>query len=395
MPGPEAVEVNEILSVWRSPLDKVALAGAEALSDRQPRCSILGYEDFSAMTIYNYGFYTNTLAPNAALTSMFSAMNPSSLGAIGGVAFIPQQSFTIISADGGFPFAVSDQCNIFSSGTGGSGPPPTPFYHFVINGTGGLTFLSCSGSPYTTGGTYFHGLAFRWDGSSNVGDTRTLAATGNCCAVRCTFTDCPKAFYAQAPGCALKQCTIDYGTGPDYATSVVVASSQCAILGPGELQQQPPFPGTGGGGPQNCTCISVQGGADHTVIADTHISEWWIGVDFSQGGGSRNTQIRNCHLQCYISPLNIQLNSAGGPIVGVKVTGSTITRTNESGDSFDPAPVVLIDPNGNGNGLLSDVTLLGCTVWNTGDASALTGQHGLKIIGGTNIKIIDGRSSCT
>jgi len=372
----------------------VALAEAEALSNRQPRCTIGPGEDFSAITAYNFGYYyaESIGDPNAALTDMLSAMDPSTQGAIGGVAFIPQQTFTMDDPTH-FPFSVPDQCNIFSSGTGGSGPPPTPFYHFVINGTGGLTFLSCSGSTYTTGGTYFHGLAFRWDGSSNVGDTCILAATGNCCAIRCTFTDCPQAFYAQAPGCALKQCTINYRSTPDGATAVVIASSQCAILSPGEFQQQPPFPG--GGGPQNCTCISVQGGADHTVIADTHVSEWWTGVDFSQGGGSTNTHIRNCQLQCYVSPLNIQLNSAGGPIVGVKVTGSTITRTNESGDSFDPAPVVLIDPNGNGNGLLSDVTLLGCTVWNTGDASALTGQHGLKIIGGTNIKIIGGRSSCT
>jgi hypothetical protein len=393
MPRPEAVEVNEILSLWRSPLDKVALAKAEALADRQPCCSIGLDENFSAMTVYNYGFYVSQsgATPETALIAMLAAMDPNSQGAIGGVAFIPQQTFTMDDASF-FPFSVPDQCNIFSSGTGGSGGSP-PYYHFLIEVTDGVTFLSCSGSTYTTGGTYFHGLAFRWDGSSNVGDTCILAATGNCCAIRCTFTDCPQAFYAQAPGCALKQCTINYRSTPDGATAVVIASSQCAILGPGEFQQQPPFPG--GGGPQNCTCISMQGGADHTVIADTHVSEWWTGVDFSQGGGSTNTHIRNCQLQCYVSPLNIQLNSAGGPIVGVKVTGSTLTRTNESGDSGNPAPVVLIDPNGNGNGLLSDITLLGRTVWNTGDASALTGQHGLKIIGGTNIKIIGGRSSCT
>jgi hypothetical protein len=37
-------KVNEILSLWRSPLDKVALAEAQALSDRRPRCSLPGYK---------------------------------------------------------------------------------------------------------------------------------------------------------------------------------------------------------------------------------------------------------------------------------------------------------------------------------------------------------------
>jgi hypothetical protein len=54
VPGPEISEINHALSLWRSPLDRVALAAAGALSDRQPRCSIPGYEDFSAMTVYNY-----------------------------------------------------------------------------------------------------------------------------------------------------------------------------------------------------------------------------------------------------------------------------------------------------------------------------------------------------
>lgn len=45
--------MTEILSLWRSPLDKVALSQAEALRGRQPQCSIGYAEDFSAMTIYN------------------------------------------------------------------------------------------------------------------------------------------------------------------------------------------------------------------------------------------------------------------------------------------------------------------------------------------------------
>jgi hypothetical protein len=107
------------------------VAEAEALSDRQPRCWIPGYEDFSAMTVYNYGFYLNEAGATSetALKAMLAAMNPSSLGAIGGAGFIAQQSFIMNDASY-FPFAVPDQCNIFSSGTGGNSKS-LPFYHFL------------------------------------------------------------------------------------------------------------------------------------------------------------------------------------------------------------------------------------------------------------------------
>ena len=66
---------TEILSLWRSPLDKVALVQAEALQERQPRCTISYGEDFSAMTIYNYGHYLPLgTTPDTGLGNMFIAM---------------------------------------------------------------------------------------------------------------------------------------------------------------------------------------------------------------------------------------------------------------------------------------------------------------------------------
>jgi hypothetical protein len=195
MPETGASEMNEALSLWRSPLDKVALAGAGALSNRQPRCSVsIPYnEDFSAMTVYNYGYYFSPPATSeSALAAMLLAMDPSSRGNIGSAAFIPQQSLTMGDVSY-FPFIVPDQCNIFSSGTGGSGGSP-PFHHFVIEVSGGVTFLSCSGSAFTTGGTYFQWLAFHWVGSTSIYDTCILAATGNCCATRCTSPTVPRRF---------------------------------------------------------------------------------------------------------------------------------------------------------------------------------------------------------
>jgi len=68
-----SVEVSEVLSLWRLPLDKAALAAAEALSARQPSCSIGPYEDFSQMTVYNFLLYYNNAGDDTAtaLSDMF------------------------------------------------------------------------------------------------------------------------------------------------------------------------------------------------------------------------------------------------------------------------------------------------------------------------------------
>ena len=53
------MSMPEVLSIWRLPLDKVALVEAQALSARQPQCSIGYNEYFNAMSIYNYGYYVD------------------------------------------------------------------------------------------------------------------------------------------------------------------------------------------------------------------------------------------------------------------------------------------------------------------------------------------------
>jgi hypothetical protein len=75
-------------------------------------------------------------------------------------------------------------------------------------------------------------------------------------------------------------------------------------------------------------------------------------------------------------------------ITGVKVTSSMLSKSTTSTSS---GPVVLIDAGNNGNGALSDVTLLDCTVFNHAVSPGV--QHGLEIIGGSNIKIIAGTYS--
>ena len=386
--------MTEILSLWRSPLDQVAVSEAEWFRNRQPRCSIGYPEDFSAMTIYNYGYYVSqSMATfDSALTAMFSAMNPGPYG-IGGIAFIPQQEFNPVHASSS-GFAIPDQCNIVGSGGGGSGT--TPFFHFVINYTGGSRFFACSGN-YTSGGKYFRSLAFK--GAPPLGsidDTCIYADTENCRAVNCTFTDIPVAFNAKGNGCTLEQCTIDYDGIPGTSSTIpvkaiIIAGAQCAILGPGELQQQPQ--GAMNPGPAYCTCVSIEG-AEQTVIADTHFVDWNIGIDFEFTAGAIDTDIRNCEIQCAQSALNIMLPSGATTATsGVKVTSCMLAKTNDS-SADDPAghAVVIIDPQGSSNSLLNDITLLECTVFTMG-SSAILGQHGLEIVGGTNIKIIGGTYS--
>lgn len=270
--------MTEILSLWRSPLDLVALSEANALRDRQHRCSIDFATDFSAMTIYNYGAYAPTPGMNpaqnsTALANMFAAMHAAT-PTFGGAAFIEQANFPIDASAAGF--TVPDQCNVIGAGGGGS-DTGAHFYHFSINNSGNQTFFNCAAGSggYTSGGKYFRGLAFFWVDSSSVGDTCIYAATWNCRAIDCTFTNCPVAFNAQGQSCVLKGCTIDYASGPNDAIAVVIAGSNCGVLGPSELRQ---FAQSNPGAPTGCTCISIQGPADHTIIADAHISDWNVGM---------------------------------------------------------------------------------------------------------------------
>ncbi len=388
--------MTEILSLWRSALDRVALSAADRLCDRQPRCSINYETDFHAMTIYNFGVYAPNPPPYSptALAAMFAAMSPASPD--GGLAFIEQIAYPANSDS----FLVPDQCNIVGSGGGGSsGTPATSFYHFTIDYSLGSSsiFLDCSGD-YTNGGKYFRSLAFLGINLESGSDTCIYAGTGNCRAVNCTFTHIPVAFNAQGDGCALHQCTIDYdgrhGTLEAPIKAVIIAGAHCAVVGPGELQQREQSKG----GPTHCIGVSIEG-AGQTVVSDTHLSDWNIGIDFEFVAGAIDTDIRSCEIHSAQTALSIMLPSGAATATsGVKVTSCMLAKSNDS-STDDPAghPVVVIDPQGGSNSLLNDITLLECTVINMA-SSTILGQHGLDIVGDSNIKIIGGtysnNSSC-
>ena len=385
--------MDEILSLWRSPLDDVAFRAAETLMQQQPRCSIpiTFSTEFDLMTIYNYGYYVGSTGRGATINTaqlgaMFSAMSTAS--PVGGLAFIPQDQFPVNGT-----VTVPDQCEIVGSGGGGQGQGAgsSNFYHFNIQMTGGVTFLSCSTTPYTAGGKYFRSLAFQWQDSTNQADTCIFASTPNCHAVNCTFTDCPVSFNAGATGCTLEQCTIQYTMNLIDTKSVIISGAECAVIGPGAFLQTP----QASGGPSGCTGISIEG-AVHAMLSKMHISDWNIGIDFSKAAGAQNTQIMNCEAQCWQSALNIQLpaNATNQMTFGIEVIGCTFAKSQGSNLNNPPNdPVINLDPGaGNGNSQLTDISFIDCTVFSQATTQLAT-QYGLEIKGGTNIRVIGGTYS--
>jgi len=147
------------------------------LSNRQARCSIVESEDFSQMTVYNYGFLSR---PGGRFERVCPAGNAQAHGS---------------------KFARCHWRRGIRSST------------------------DLSANPFDTGGMYFQRLAFLWSRAHPTStDTCIMAETGSCSAIRCTFTDCTTAFIARAPGCALKQCTIDYTSGPGSAGPVYLGA---------------------------------------------------------------------------------------------------------------------------------------------------------------------------
>jgi len=395
----------EILSLWRSPLDKVALSEAQALSDRQPRGSTFG-EDFSPLTIYNYGYYvTNATGhdPNTALTNMFQAMSsPASLpysipAGVGGTAFIPQGSFQVTASSSGF--SVPDQCNVIGSGGGGpsTGGGASNFFHFIVSPPAGetapSTFLNCD-FAHTCGGKFFRNLAFEW-GTTTYADICISTASGNAWntrAINCTFTNCPVAFNASGLSCGMEQCTVQYNTGPagngptgsGAFASVVLGGSQCYIAGPGEYLQPtqagitPPSTNP----PTDTCCISFQSGLEHGIVSDLHISHFSYGITY--GINSHNTifhcVITNVEFSVFNTCVYMQPSDSHGTIYDQKYIGCVFSLEN---DSTQTSSLVYVSAIG---GSVNDVQFVGCTTY-----QGL--GHGYEFKSGSNIQIVGGTSS--
>jgi hypothetical protein len=391
----EVLAMTEILSLWRSPLDKVGVCAAETLVDRQPRCQISYNEDFSQMTIFNYAYYVSAAMnndPDVALDAMLNAMKSNYYGNYGGVAFIPQQAYPTNQA---YPVkapvgghTVWSQCNMIASGTGGTttGAPPPAFFHFTITPQGGAlnpsTFLSCSGN-HTSGGQYFKGLSFQWGATTNTADTCILANTWNCRALECNFLNCPVAFDAAGLSCGLDRCTIQYNSGPNGSgfsgfAAVRLRGSQCFAIGPGEFLQLSQL----SGGPTNTCCISFESGLEHGVVRDLHISHWSYGITYaiSSNNEIKYCDIANVEFSTYTTCIYMAPSTTNGKIYGQKYTSCTFSRDFSS---INRGALVYIDAAGGG---VNDVQFIACT--------AFQGQgSGYELHSGSNIQIIGGTSA--
>ena len=126
-----------------------------------------GKPSLTNLTVYNYGKYTGApgggaAGNTAALTAMFADM-AGGPGLTGGWGWIPQYSSQVNASASAV--IVPDQVILQGMGGGGHDSGLTG-YHFVINGTGGVFFLSMSGQ-HSSGGITLANLSFQWLSSTN------------------------------------------------------------------------------------------------------------------------------------------------------------------------------------------------------------------------------------
>ncbi len=400
-------DVTQMLSLWQSPIDKVGIAEAESLQQREPRCSINYNEDLTQITAFNYAQYIYSASgdDNLALDDMFQAMTAaySYYGKIGGLAYIPQLRGSVKAPDPSTSVyhQVTDQCNMVGSGTGGynAASGTTNFYHFEITPLAALgnvsQFLTCSGS-HTSGGTFFRGLSFRWlQTGAQSNDICIYAGTWNVRALDCNFTDCPTAIQGIGESCGLERCTIQYTTGaPNNAVAVYLFGPECFAVGPGEYRQD----SVASGGPTGCTAIALGGGdpkgsTEHAIVASLHLSDWSYAISYHFNHGVNGSHVTNVEAESSITCVLMQPTSTGSnnQINGEKYTSCTFEK---SGDSTSSSPIVFIDTNGqSSNNAINDIEFLNCSVYSTATGLPLNSLYCYQITSGSNIRIIGGTAS--
>lgn len=400
-------DVTGLLSLWRSPIDKVAVAAAESLQNRQPVCTIVYNEDFTQITMYNYAQYIAAASGNAdtALDDMFQAMGASSsyYGNIGGLAYIPQQQVSVEAPDPNVRLhQVPDQINMLGSGTGGYNGTvgTTNFHHFVITPIATTPgdfsqFLTCSGN-HTDGGKYFRSVAFQWLKAGATSTDICISADGwNIHAVNCTFHDCPTAFYALGLACGLEQCTIYYSAGaPNDAVAVYLIGPESFVKGPCEIDQDPI---ESKGGPTGCTAVSLggkspSGNLEHAVLAYLHLSDWSYAINYGFLHGVNYSHVTNVEAESFITCVMMQPPFTGenNQIYGEKYTSCTFAK---SGDSVSSSAIVFVDTNGQSNDAINDIEFVNCTVFSQATGLPLDSLFGYQITSGSNIRIIGGTVS--
>ncbi|MGB8965748.1 MAG: hypothetical protein WCB99_08920 [Candidatus Cybelea sp.] len=446
--------MKDALSLWRSPIDEVAIAAANDLAARQPRCDypinlapVLatpgladtvpiyhaadgnGYQvalatlagligsslgpltynaNLNALTVYNYGYYGGSpiaLASNntASLTSMLHDM--ATAVPQGGLAFIPQFMFPITPANFTMPTGIV----MASSGTGGTGIGGPTLDHFLIQGDG-LLFNCTAVGGHTFGGIRFDNLGIGWASSAPaVAKTSTviLASTTNVKCVGCSFTNCPQVFVADSLSCGLDKCTINYTTGPNGTgpnvpgsfAAVTLQAPEVYVIGPGEFLQTPQ---SQPGNPSNTNCIAIVGSSENAIVSMLHIQHWSYGITFNVPAVNESQtavtwpKFTNLEVASWITPVYMQpaiVNAAIGSIYGAKFTSCNFSL--DPGDlNAQPSPII--------NTTISPLVYIDSNGGGNANISDVeftncslygSNQYGYWITSGQDIRIIGGMSS--
>lgn len=429
--------MNDLLSLWRSPIDRLALAGAEQMAARQPRCDntipqlpplsapdatdvvaiwhnasgktmgvpagsfgggavlpIAFNTSFKPLTIYNYGNYVNVPGGSAAsnttaFNNMLADVNSTAGGQHqGGWVWIPLYSFQINATGAGF--SIPPQT--IMQGLGSSADAQSQFVVTPTTGLGDVLF-SCL-SPHTSGGTYFRNLGFKWASGTSVNDVCLSLQSWGCKVQDCSFMDVPVTVAfggdqtgnkAGGLGCTMERCVIRYGVGrtvPNNATAIVMSGEEGQIIGPSEFIQQ----SISTLGPTGCVCVGWGGGqpgSEHQILRGVHISDWYYGIDFSNvnivpnlNKGAQLFTICDNKIDAYGIAVNLTLQSTNSN--AAVQTGNFYNNTMaKSGNSIDGKALVILDPllSGGGNNInLAAIVFVGNFMYSNVSSGGGSGQ---------------------
>jgi hypothetical protein len=387
--------VNELLSLWRSPIDRVAIVEAHKLAAMQPRCDktidqlpnttnpagndlvalyrqqsnitvnvalsvladffgsggggggITNTTDLSGLAIYNYGAFQglppNTAAQNnAAMVNMLGAMQLNNQGVGGGLGLFQAAGYNIDStplAQGGYN--VPSQTVLLGAGAvSGSNNSPVKGTFLLSAASTSVpnVFMQLAPGVHSSGGTILKYLGFACTVGANP-NTLILSMNGWHPVVEdCTFLRCPQV--AQIVGLAggLFRCTVDYSVtqvqGPNGGSTPATAIVQVMMQEPQTFVDRCEMQQTpiSQGGPIGIAAVQPQGGP-----------------------GARHQTISNNHFVDYSYGVTIAMNSGG--------TNWHLSILNNEMACFSSALYFGFDSATGGNADCTDVKVIGNTLW--------------------------------
>lgn len=361
----------------------------------------------------NYGYFVQqaggptTGANTTAMTTMLAAMGASTPS--GGIAYIPQASYSINFSGGGF--TVPQGAVLYALGEGGSGISNVPdIFHFTAAGDG--TLFNSSG-PHGYAGAWYYNLSLLASSPTQQSTCAINGAVLNVSVQNCFFQNWPIAFYCSSTGgrfigCGIQLtnnglngptptvtngCTIPNlsalpGVGPGF--QVIVQANQTLIMGPGEWDDN--SQGTKNVGAIALGGVNSSGPTEHCTIRDYHLSDWTWGISYNHSLASASpvkaTHVSSIHAQSYASCVLMMVGHANSSIYGEKYIGCNFQKSHASTDS---SPLIYVDATTNTSSAnnIDDIEFTNCTVF--GDAnSPQANQYGYNLFSCSDFRINGG-----